>query len=101
MNQESWQNGHKSTEPPAGWPPLAVALWAEAHGDWQRAHQIAQDENTAEGAWVHAYLHRREGDTVNAAYWYRRAAKPVERGDLDSERASIAHSLLQTEEPLG
>jgi len=59
--------------------PLA-ALWWAAKGNWDEAHKIAQDEPTADAAWVHAYLHRVEGDLGNAGYWYRRANKPVAAG---------------------
>ncbi len=61
--------------------PLA-ALWWAAKGNWDEAHKIAQDEPTADAAWVHAYLHRVEGDLGNAGYWYRRANKPVAAGSL-------------------
>jgi hypothetical protein len=66
----------------------------EARGDWDSAHQIAQDDDSRDGAWVHAYLHRKEGDAGNAAYWYRRAAQPVASGALDEEWRSIANALL-------
>ena len=59
-----------STTPPAV-PPLLVALWHDARGDWEQAHRVAQDDRRPDGAWVHAYLHRKEGDPGNAAYWYR------------------------------
>jgi hypothetical protein len=73
--------------------PLA-ALWWVAKGDWDQAHKIAQDESSAEAAWVHAYLHRAEGDLGNAGYWYRRAAKPVADGPLEAEWEGIASALL-------
>jgi len=57
--------------------PLLRALWHDTNGDWGRAHTIAQDIDDASAAWVHAYLHRKEGDSGNAAYWYRRARQPV------------------------
>src|SRR5262249_50412517 len=53
--------------------PLLRALWHDAQGDWTRAHEIAQEVEDSTGAWVHAYLHRKEGDLGNAGYWYRRA----------------------------
>jgi hypothetical protein len=80
-------------EPP-GLPPLVRALWLAGRGDWDGAHGIAQDIDTPDGAWVHAHLHRQEGDEGNAAYWYRRASKPVCRGGLDEEWADIAQALL-------
>jgi len=79
--------------PPAVSPAL-VALWHDARGDWERAHQVAQDIEDATGSWVHAYLHRKEGDEGNAAYWYRRAGQPVERGSLEAEWARIVTALL-------
>ena len=73
--------------------PLA-ALWWAAKGDWDQAHRIAQDESSAEAAWVHAYLHRAEGDLGNAGYWYRRAARPIADGPLETEWERIASALL-------
>ncbi len=71
------------------------ALWHEAHGDWTAAHEAAQaDEQDAHSAWVHAYLHRKEGDAFNAGYWYRRAGKPVYRDTLEAEWAAITMTLL-------
>ena len=74
--------------------PALVALWHDANGDWERAHEVAQDIEDETGSWVHVYLHRKEGDEGNAAYWYRRAGKPVERGPLGAEWTRIATSLL-------
>ena len=79
--------------PPAVSPAL-FALWHDAKGDWEKAHGTSQDIDDATGAWVHAYLHRKEGDASNAAYWYRRADKPVERGPLDAEWTRIVTELL-------
>ena len=86
----------QQTSLPAGMPPLVEALWWLAQGNWQRAHSIAQDIETSDGAWVHAHLHRAEGDPGNAAYWYRQAGKPVCRAPLDEEREEIVRSLLAT-----
>jgi hypothetical protein len=74
-----------------------VALWHDAKGDWDMAHGTAQDVDDDTGAWVHAYLHRKEGDDSNAAYWYRRAGKPVARDALTSEWERIATALLAAE----
>ena len=70
------------------------ALWLDASGDWDGAHGTAQRDEGGDGDWVHAYLHRKEGDAGNAAYWYRRAGKPVCRSSLDDEWAAIADVLL-------
>ena len=74
-------------------PPLQ-ALWWAAKGEWDQAHKIVQDEDTADAAWVHAYLHRVEGDLGNAGYWYRRAGKPAAEDSLEAEWARIVSALL-------
>ena len=79
--------------PPPVSPPLR-ALWHDGRGEWASAHAIAQDIDDATGAWVHAYLHRKEGDLDNAAYWYRRAELPVETGSLPQEWERIVIALL-------
>ena len=61
------------------------ALIADKAGDWDKSHELIQDIETNEAAWIHAYLHRKEGDQWNAGYWYRRAGKPVFDGSLDEE----------------
>lgn len=73
--------------------PLA-ALWHDAKGDWHTAHGIAQGENDVDGAWVHAYLHRKEGDMANANYWYRRAQRSMPDTTLQQEWREVATSLL-------
>ncbi len=72
------------------------ALWFADRGDWEQAHEIAQAEDTREGAWVHAYLHRVEADTSNANYWYRQAGRTPPSGDLRAEWEGIARELLLT-----
>ncbi len=82
--------------PPAGAGPALQALWHDAHGDWAKAHELSQQDEGAAGSWVHAYLHRREGDLANARYWYARAGRtPPPKGvTLDAEREAIARELL-------
>ncbi len=88
----SLKNERPSPELPA---PLQ-ALWHEARGDWASAHRIVQGEDTAEAAWVHAYLHRKEGDAANAAYWYRRSKRPVSTEALENEWRSIVTDLIDS-----
>ena len=71
-----------------------LALWWDGKGDWEKAHEIAQKVPGADGAWVHAYLHRKEGDPGNAAYWYRRAGRGVAAGDLRLEWEEIVGEML-------
>jgi hypothetical protein len=86
--RDSLQNDH----PPA---QLALAgLWWDAKGDWTRAHESAQQDEGPAGSWVHAYLHRKEGDLSNARYWYSRAGKTPSQISLDQEWKEIVESLL-------
>jgi hypothetical protein len=84
----------RDTAPPADSTLLLQALWWDARGDWAQAHELCQQQDNADGAWVHAYLHRKEGDLANAAYWYRRAAKPLASGPLADEWRHLAETLL-------
>jgi hypothetical protein len=81
--------------PPPILSPALRALWLDAQGNWDGAHDSAQADEGGAGDWVHAYLHRKEGDPGNAAYWYRRARKPVCKTSLDEEWAAIADALLK------
>jgi hypothetical protein len=80
--------------PPPGTPKLVRALWHDARGDWDEAHRIAQSIDGAEGAWVHAYLHRKEGDLSNAGNWYARAGRPRSDATLAEEWEEIVRTLL-------
>jgi hypothetical protein len=81
--------------PPAAAVPLLRAVWHGLCGEWEAAHQIAQDDASADGAWVHAWLHRIEGDLANARYWYRQARRDAAEGDLRAEGVAIAAFLLK------
>lgn len=78
---------------PSSLPPALQGLWIDRQGNWDQAHQIVQDANDQESAWVHAYLHREEGDIGNARYWYRRAGKPASQTSLAIEWEDIAKEL--------
>jgi hypothetical protein len=84
----------EEASPPAGVSPALAALWHNAKGDWEAAHRVAQSEDNAEGAWVHAYLHRVEGDLANAGYWYHRAGRPASQEPLPDEWTAIVKALL-------
>jgi hypothetical protein len=76
-------------------PPLLQSLLLDAAGDWDSAHRIAQDEFNPDGSWVHAYLHRKEGDLGNAGYWYRNAGRKMPKMSLAEEWEYIALALLE------
>jgi hypothetical protein len=84
---------------PADWPPPLRALWLLEKGDWNRAHELVQHEEDAASAWVHAHIHRIEGDDWNARYWYRRAGRPEGRGDFAAERRQMAAAMLDLTSP--
>lgn len=73
--------------------PIVEALDCLEAGDWERAHKLVQDDPSPEAAWVHAHLHRMEGDLWNAGYWYRRAGRPEPAGSLEEERRTIIEAL--------
>ena len=82
-----------ASEPdPALSAPLR-ALWWDAKGDWGRAHELCQEDDGSAGAWVHAYLHRKEGDEGNASYWYSRAGKQKPSGTLEEEWRGMVDAL--------
>jgi hypothetical protein len=80
--------------PPNGLGAALDGLWWAAKGDWARAHKIVQDEQSKDAAWVHAYLHRVEGDLGNARYWYRQAGRSAHSGALEQEWSEIVATLL-------
>jgi hypothetical protein len=88
------RNSLASDRPPEELSLPLAALWWDAKGDWKKAHESAQQDEGPAGAWVHAYLHRKEGDLSNAAYWYGCAGKPTARMSLDQEWAEIVKALL-------
>jgi hypothetical protein len=81
-------------EPPAELSVPLQGLWLLANGDWEKAHILVQDDPSDEAAWVHAHLHRVEGDIGNAGYWYNRSGRPPTNVPFEDERASITRTLL-------
>ncbi len=94
MDVAAFRESLTATEPPAGLTLALSALWWDAKGDWNQAHECAQAEKTPIGASVHAYLHRVEGDLSNAGYWYNRAGRAPATGTLAAEWESLASVLL-------
>jgi hypothetical protein len=94
MNLAEFRLSQKQATPPSGLSIGLQALWFDAKGDWNEAHELAQKDGGPAGDWVHAYLHRKEGDIFNARYWYGQAGKPVFSGTLDEEWGAISEALL-------
>jgi hypothetical protein len=99
MTLEQFRASLDAAAPPAGLDPALRALWWAGRDDWARAHGCAQErEGEARCDWVHAHLHRLEGDAANAGYWYRRAGRPVASGAAAAEWTAIATELLRATE---
>ena len=98
MSLDAFLESLPESEPPALSPPLR-ALWFDAKGDWNAAHKCVDDKSDPESMWVHAFLHRKEGDLSNAAYWYRRAGQEPHKGPLEEEWREIAEALLSLAAP--
>jgi hypothetical protein len=94
MDLEALRESLAVAAPPAGMSLAAQALRWDAKGNWQKAHECAQEQDDETGAWVHAYLHRKEGDASNAGYWYRRAGKPAATVPLADEWDAIARAVI-------
>lgn len=95
MTIDEFRSSLSDPRPPEGLPGTLQAMWYDARGDWDKAHDIAQEIGDSSGSWIHAYLHRKEGDEWNAAYWYRRAGKPVPSGlSLQEEWEQITAHFL-------
>ena len=95
MKLQEFRDSLLSSEPPHGLSHALAGLRWDAKGDWTKAHESAQQDEGPQGAWVHAYLHRKEGDLSNAAYWYGRAGKPSMRSAFDQEWELIARALME------
>jgi hypothetical protein len=91
---EEFSASTTASSPPAGLSPPLLALWHDARGDWTAAHETAQAIETPLGSWIHAYLHRKEGDLSNAGYWYRRAGRPEAHDGFDAEWERITSAAI-------
>ena len=94
MNYETFLRSLEATLPSSTWSFGLQSIWWDAKGNWEKAHDIADNMDTVMGYWLHAYLHRKEGDDFNAAYWYRKAEKSFPQCTLEEEQENIIESLL-------
>ena len=100
MDMAVFQTTLADEHPPSALSLPLQALWTAAHGDWDLAHELAQRDEGPDGAWVHAYLHRVQGDLSNADFWYRRAERPCCRGGSEEEWEAIVRDLLAAHDSL-
>ena len=94
MTLEEFRTTLAQHTPPPDLSPALRAMWEDGKGNWDAAHTIAQSIEDKTGSWIHAYLHRKEGDLGNAGYWYRRAGQAVAREPLEDEWTRIVSTLL-------
>ena len=94
MTMDEFRKSLQAGDPPAEVDFALAGLWWDAKGDWKKAHESAQQDEGPAGSWVHAYLHRKEGDLSNAGYWYGRAGRSDARGNLGEEWEDIVNALL-------
>jgi len=93
LNLKTFKASFSKDNPPKDISSPLEAIWYQGKGNWEEAHRLAQSENSRSGSWVHAHLHRVEGDLGNAAYWYRLAGRPVCTSSLDDEWEEIVKAL--------
>lgn len=91
---EEFQSALHLDSPPREWSEAMRSLWFDANGDWESSHNIAQDIQSSMGNWIHAYLHRKEGDKWNAGYWYNRADRPFPDYGLEDEFKVLVEANL-------
>ena len=96
MNVASFKESVAAAQPPAQASIYLKALWHDAKGDWEKAHELIQDRPDKAAAWIHAYLHRKEGDLWNADYWYRNAGKQRPALSLQEEWEQLTEAFLKT-----
>lgn len=94
MTLQEFKDSLKKDQPPASAGTLLQAMWHDGKDNWEAAHNLAQDVETEHGSWVHAYLHRKEGDAGNASYWYHRARRKMPAYSLQQEWDEIATYFL-------
>lgn len=94
MNLEEFKTSTAKKEPPLGLSVPLAALWWDAKESWAHAHALVDQLETTDGMAVHAYLHRKEGQTSNAEYWYRRADSKFRRPTFEEEWKALVEALL-------
>jgi len=93
MTPDDFRATLTSAEPPGELTAPLAALWWDAKGDWARAHGMVDDLETPDAMAVHAYLHRKEGVTWNADYWYSRTGRRFRRSTLEAEWEALVEGL--------
>lgn len=98
MNIDLFRKSLQSSTAPAGVDIYLQSLWEDAKGNWDKSHQLIQDLPDKTAAWIHAYLHRKEGDIWNADYWYNRAGRKRPGKSLEEEWLDIVNYCIKNQE---
>ncbi|NKI32565.1 hypothetical protein [Croceivirga thetidis] len=85
LDRAHFEESLEGNLPPSNFNLHLKSLWFDAKGDWKKAHELVDQEVDSDSKWIHAYLHRKEGDEWNASYWYRQADRPFCKGALEME----------------
>lgn len=93
-NYQNFKLTLEDNRPPKDWPEALMAVWFAKKDDWEASHNIAQEMKDDLGSWIHAYLHRQEGDEFNAGYWYRRAGRAYPKKSLQEELQEITEYII-------
>jgi hypothetical protein len=94
QNYEHFMDALERDSPPDSWSQLLCALWWDAKGNWDQAHELADGLHSEQAYAIHAYLHRKEGDAWNAGYWYRRAGRDFQKKRLEEEFKDLVKQEL-------
>lgn len=94
MNLTAFKESIQQNQLPANTSVYLQSLWYDAKGDWEKAHELIQDLPDKSASWIHAYLHRKEGDVWNADYWYSKGGKKRPAISLDEEWEHIVAAFL-------
>lgn len=93
MDYQEFNESLEARHPPKDWPNTLLALWYDAKGDWNTAHELVDGKRDMNSKWIHAYLHRKEGDEWNAGYWYRQAGKSFPENSLEEEHQALVIAI--------
>ena len=94
MDLQIFKESLASPKAPSGTSIYLQALWEDGKGNWEQSHNLIQDLTDKTAAWIHAYLHRKEGDIWNADYWYSKAGRKRPAASLEEEWETIVEYCI-------
>ncbi|MDB5229454.1 MAG: hypothetical protein JWN76_259 [Chitinophagaceae bacterium] len=97
MDLTTFKQSLSGGKPPENISAYLQSLWYDGKGDWKKSHEVIQDIAGNNAAWIHAYLHRKEGDIWNADFWYNKAGKKRPDMTLEKEWEELVNAMLNEE----